>query len=149
MRRALRLLRAVAGVAWELPQTTLGVLALGHHLARGRIRSLGIESGRIVAEISTPGAVSLGHVVLFTPDDNPWIPVGPENRAHELGHAVQSRWLGPLYLPLVGVPSVSRVVYARAYKRVTGRRWSGYYAGWPERQADRLGRVDRSRRPAP
>ena len=38
--------------------------------------------------------------------------MGPENVDHEYGHAVQSRRLGPAYLPLVGVPSVMRVAYA-------------------------------------
>lgn len=64
-------------------------------------------------------------------------------------HSVQSRRLGPLYLPLVGVPSVARVAYAIGYRTVTGRRWGGYYEGWPERQADELGGVNRSLRPAP
>ncbi len=149
MKRALAAVRGLARVAWELPQTALGVLVLGHHLARGRVRRIDVESGRIVGELAVPGAISLGHVVLWTPDDNDYVPVGEENRAHELGHAVQSRRLGPLYLLAVGVPSTARVAYALAHKRVTGRRWAHYYDGWPERSADRLGRVDTARRPAP
>ena len=65
------------------------------------------------------------------------------SRDHEIGHTFQSGWLGPLYLVLVGVPSVARGVYAVAYREWTGRRWRGYFDGWPERQADRLGGVDR------
>ncbi len=91
MKRALAAVRGLARVAWELPQTALGVLVLGHHLARGRVRRIDVESGRIVGELAVPGAISLGHVVLWTPDDNDYVPVGEENRAHELGHAVQSR----------------------------------------------------------
>jgi hypothetical protein len=142
-------LRTALGLVWELPQTLLGLAALGNHLARGRIVRMDVERGCVVAEIDHAHAISLGRVVLWTPEDNPYVPVGPENRAHELGHAVQSRWLGPLYLPLVGVPSTARVLYALAHKRVTGRRWGGYYDGWPERSADRLGRADRARRPLP
>jgi hypothetical protein len=64
-------------------------------------------------------------------------------RAHEHGHTFQSRLFGPLYLPLVGVPSVSRVLYAIAYRELTGRRWQGYFDGYPEDWADELGGVDR------
>jgi hypothetical protein len=48
-----------------------------------------------------------------------------------------------LYLPLVGVGSVSRGLYAVLYRELTGRRWRGYFDGWPESQADRLGGINR------
>jgi len=67
----------------------------------------------------------------------------------ELGHARQSRLLGPLYLPVVGVPSTIRVAYAFVYKHARGKRWGGYYDGFPEKWADELGGVDRSKRPRP
>ena len=51
--------------------------------------------------------------------------------------------LGPLYLPLVGVPSVLRVIYSVGYREVTGKQWQGYYDGYPEDWADRLGGVSR------
>jgi hypothetical protein len=67
---------------------------------------------------------------------------------HELGHRVQSRWLGPLYLPLVGLPSVARAVYAVTYREVTGKRWRGYFDAYPERWADELGGISRAERAA-
>jgi hypothetical protein len=75
--------------------------------------------------------------------------VGRENADHEYGHALQSRRYGPLYLALVGVPSVLRAAYAVAHRARTGRRWASYYDAWPEAQADALGGVDRALRPAP
>lgn len=142
------LVDALLGATWEMPQTALGAAALAGHLARREVRSVGIERGCVLVEIDT-GAVSLGRFVFHSRMDSAYVPVGPENKDHELGHAVQSRRYGPLYLPLVGVPSVMRVVYAVAYKHTHGRRWGGYYDGWPEKQADELGGVDRSLRPAP
>jgi hypothetical protein len=94
-------------------------------------------------------AVSLGLFVFFTNEDNPYVPVGRENRDHEYGHSLQSRLLGPLYLPIVGIPSELRVLYAFAHRHATGRRWAGYYDGFPEDWADRLGGVDKSLRPPP
>ena len=53
--------------------------------------------------------------------------------------------LGPLYLPVVGLPSISRAAYALVYREVTGRQWTRYYDGFPEDWADRLGGVQREK----
>lgn len=142
-------LHDVALFAWELPQNVLGAANLALQLARGGVWRVERERKRLLIELTGDGAVSLGYFVFWSARDNRYVPVGPENKAHELGHARQSRRFGPLYLPLVGVPSVARVAFAMGYRTLTGRRWGGYYAGWPERQADRLGGVDVSLRPPP
>jgi hypothetical protein len=141
------MLRSLAALAWEGPQTLLGAATWAAFRARGRLVRTTRERGRIVSEITGDGAVSLGLFVFYTRSDGPFVPVGPENRDHELGHARQSALLGPLYLPIVGVPSTLRVGFAIAHKLVRGRRWGGYYDGFPERWADALGGVDRSLRP--
>jgi hypothetical protein len=135
--------------AWELPQNVLGAANLALHVVRGGVRRVEMERERLFVEIAGDAAISLGYFVFWSAHDNRYVPVGPENRDHEYGHSVQSRLLGPLYLPLVGVPSMSRVAYAVGYRTVTGKRWSGYYSGWPERQADQWGGADTSLRPAP
>lgn len=141
--------RRLVSLVWELPQTALGALNYALQRGAGHVAATRVEDGRVLVELSVPGAISLGWFVFFTTTDNPVVPTGPENLRHELGHAVQSRWLGPLYLPVVGVPSVARVIYARAHVARTGRRWAHYYDGWPEKSADELGGVDRAQRPRP
>ncbi len=64
-------------------------------------------------------------------------------RAHELGHTVQSRRWSWLYIPTVGVCSVSRVFYSWYYARTHKRFWTGYFDGWPENEADLLGNIGR------
>lgn len=57
---------------------------------------------------------------------------------HEYGHTVQSLILGPLYLPVIGLPSV---IWLRA-PRLARRRHnaaSSYYAFYTERWANHLG----------
>jgi hypothetical protein len=149
MRALLSCYQRTRAMIWELPQNVLGALNLALQRGLGNVRSIRRERGRCLIELSGDGAVSLGWFVFYSTSDSKYVPVGPENVNHEYGHSVQSRWLGPLYLPLVGVPSTMRVLYAIAYRTITGRRWGGYYNGWPERQADRLGRVDVSQRPPP
>lgn len=132
---------------WELPQSLLG-LAL-YALLRLRGGVLGIErrpDGRRLIE--TRGtAISLGAWVYwarFGLDGAPF----ERNliRAHELGHTVQSRRHGPLYLLTVGLPSVSRAAYAWWFLRRTGRAWAHYFDAWPEDDADRLGGIRRDAR---
>lgn len=135
-------------LAWELPQNALGAVVFAVHLVRGSAEMVTRERGCVFVEVPL-GAVSLGRFVFYSTQDTPYVPVGPENKDHEYGHTVQSRRLGPLYLPVVGVPSALRVLYAIGYRRLHGRRWGGYYDGFPERQADELGGVDPSLRPAP
>ncbi|MBX3185891.1 MAG: hypothetical protein KF819_02705 [Labilithrix sp.] len=137
--------RLVAGLLWEAPQTALGLLNLGIQLAARNVAAIERERGRVFVELRGTGAVSLGHFVFWGTVDSPMVRVNPSNRAHEYGHALQSRLLGPLYLLVVGVPSSLRVAYATIQYAFTKKPWDGYYDGFPERWADRLGGVDRPR----
>jgi hypothetical protein len=147
--RVRRAARSVLGVLWELPQTALGAAAVATLGALGHVEEVRRARGRIFVRTGASIGVSLGHFVLVSTSDSPFVPVGEENADHEYGHAVQSRRLGPLYLPLVGVPSVARVGFAVAHRILLGRRWAGYYRGYPESEADRLGSVRVGRRPRP
>jgi len=90
-------------------------------------------------------AVSLGWFVFWCPPvTTRWFHIDRGVRDHEFGHTFQSRWLGPLYLPLVGLPSTLRNVYGIGYRELTGRRWQGYFDGYPEKWADELGGLDRA-----
>jgi hypothetical protein len=131
--------------AWELPQNLLGAAVLGAAWATGQV--LGVQRDKQRLFVRSKGlGVSLGWFVFYCDDGNRYFRDDPLMKRHEHGHTFQSRRLGPLYLPLVGVPSVSRVLYAMAYREATGRRWRGYYDGWPERQADELGGIRREER---
>ena len=85
--------------------------------------------------------VSLGDYIIFADykyaDDN--------SVKHEFGHQKQSFYLGPLYLVVVGVPSVVRNVYDRfahgSWNNKERIIWS--YGGYPEKWADKLGNVQR------
>ena len=58
---------------------------------------------------------------------------------HEYGHCIQSLLLGPLYLPVIGIPSV---IWANseALERRRQTRHVSYYDFYPERWANSLGR---------
>jgi hypothetical protein len=60
---------------------------------------------------------------------------------HEYGHSRQSAMLGPLYLLVVGIPSLMRVAYSRYYRKKHGHAWKRYFDAFPENWADTLGGI--------
>jgi hypothetical protein len=127
----------VALWTWELPQTLVGATLKAVRRARGKVLHVEhLPDGRQLIE--TEGvAISLGGYVYWSRADRFGHPFEVDLiRAHELGHTVQSRRLGWLYLPLVGVASSSRALYAMRWQRTHGRPWPRYYDAWPESAAD-------------
>lgn len=115
-------------VVWGLPQTIVGaalLLTLPRPRRRFRFRSA------IVSEWEREEGLSLG-LFVFVPRDCP-----RPLLVHEYGHTLQSLVLGPLYLPLVVVPSL---VWAGlpACRRFRARRGFSYYRFGPERWANWL-----------
>ena len=137
-----RVPKMIVHAFWELPQNVLGAALLGLQAATGRIEAIELDRDRLFVRSKT-AAVSLGFFVFWATGETRWFSLDERVKEHEYGHSFQSRMLGPLYLPLVGVPSTMRVVYAIAYRELTGRRWTGYYDGYPANWADRLGAVQR------
>jgi hypothetical protein len=120
---------------------------LGAEAARKRIVQIEVEDGRLVVQSRGTG-ISLGYIVFWSRENSRWHDLDARNRAHELGHTKQSRLLGWLYLPVVGLPSISRAAFAFVFREVTGQQWTQYYEGYPENWADRLGGVIREKEQA-
>ena len=80
---------------WGFPQSLLGFLL---RMSLGD-RPHGHYHGCVVTHWEKGGSMSLGmYLFLGTGADD-------SVRVHEFGHAVQSAILGPLYLPVIGIPS--------------------------------------------
>ena len=77
--------------------------------------------------------VSLGMFIFLDSRYN-W---GLRTVLHEHGHRVQSLIFGPVYLIVIGLPSVIRNIYSRC----KGKSSAWYYSGYPEKWADKLGGV--------
>ena len=123
--------------SWGVVQNIVGGLIT--LLLRRRPR-LGFY-GACVTRWRARGSLSLGmFLFLGTSGDPSEPPTECERRVlvHEYGHSIQSILLGPLYLPLVGLPSV---LWANlpALRRIRKRRAVSYYSVYPEHWANRLG----------
>ena len=93
------------------------------------------------------GAISLGYYVLLDYNRYDWdnnnIRISLKNSIkHEAGHGIQSKWLGPLYLPFVGLLSGLHNLNCRR-KRKKGIPYD-YYKFFVEAWADKLGGVKRN-----
>lgn len=125
---------------WELPQNIFGVLLYGILKYKKQVTGFEKESHLRFIETKKLG-VSLGWFIFWSPTGNRFAQYTNDCRMHEYGHARQSVILGPLYLLLVGIPSVSRVIYSRWYFRKNGIHWKYYFDGYPENWADKLGGI--------
>lgn len=113
---------------WQLPQNLLGLLFLW---------CLKGESKHTLNEITVyysptfPGGISLGQYIIVYKLGNSFI-------KHEYGHCIQSKILGPLYLPVIGVSSGLHAWLCKC-------RHHSYYDFWTEKWADKLGKVKRNK----
>ena len=131
MKRLRPLLYALVQCTWGLIQTVLGGVVLLRYWSRPHFR----YHGAVATVYPLYSSLSLGLFLFVT--DKP--PKGQDRQllVHEYGHTIQSLILGPLYLPLIGLPSL-----LWAQLPACQRRWrSGisYYGFYTERWADLLG----------
>lgn len=114
---------------WQLPQNLVGVAVI---LCLGAYNHIIFGSPEIyVHEKKGITGVSLGNFIILSVKDC------TENTVkHEKGHQKQSLYLGWLYLPLIGLPSVIGNLLHRLIK------FDYYKQPW-EAWADKLGGVKR------
>lgn len=124
---------------WQLPQNLLGLLLsiiLGYEI---KIDFLGhchhLPASLLFFNSRIKGGISLGRYIIMTcrylTDHNSWY--------HERGHSIQSIILGPLYLLVIGLPSL---LWAAFYRNNEADP-NGYYRFFTEKWADKLGGVKR------
>ena len=124
---------------WELPQTLLALLFMVV------FRTRPMDHRKRIRKTHSNGYLtcfSLGEFIFFS-----WRDIGSwdweETQRHELGHSIQSRILGPLYLILIAIPSVLWNAMSRMNNNV-GRWMSAHYYDTPwEHLADVHGKVTR------
>ncbi len=125
---------------WEFPQNLLGLAVYLKMKNLRKVKRIEKEAHRYFIETPNTG-VSLGWFVFWTPAGNRFSCYNNDCRMHEYGHARQSVILGPLYLLLVGIPSLLRALCSRWYRKKYGRNWEKYFNAFPENWADKLGGV--------
>lgn len=124
----MKILTSILLYLWQLPQNLAGLLLLLVLTGETRHR---LGSIRFYFLDSFPGGITLGEYII----------VGTQQQLtvrHEFGHVRQSRMLGWLYLPVIGLPSL---LWAALGSMVCPFR--EYHWFYTEAWADRLGGVKR------
>jgi hypothetical protein len=119
--------KTLSRFSWEFPQTLLGVF-YAHWILLLRRPLIYEFEGAIVLNYSARFiyGVALGPIIIgtFQPEKD------SEFLAHEYGHTLQSKILGPFYLFIIGIPSLISVVFFS----------SGHSKRWFEQDATRRGK---------
>lgn len=117
---------------WQFPQNIIGKIVLKVTKAKYRCH----YNGASVYTWHRGDGISLGRYI-FVPS------FADENYIkHEYGHTVQSKYLGWLYLLVIGLPSLIWAGCGDAYRK---KHNVNYYDFYTEKWADKLGGVERSR----
>lgn len=132
---------------WQLPQNLLGLFLLlydnGFNINVIKF-CRDIYDNIVYYHSSTGGAVSLGNYIII--DSGNWIdPPYMKTIHHERGHQKQSLYLGPLYLLIIGIPSLTGNLIDRyCHKDWDYDKAEKWYYSLPwEKWADKLGDVNR------
>lgn len=119
---------------WGFPQSLLGLIfrLVYRDCKRTEYR------GAVVTHWPKGGSMGVGmYLFLGTGGDEEF---KARVLVHEFGHSVQSMILGPLFLPVMGIPSFlwANLKPCRKLRKEKG---VSYYKFYPERNANRLGEL--------
>lgn len=130
MKRFFKFIWNVILYIWQLPQNIVGLIVRLLYPSSVKVNVMDIP---VWYNKNFPGGISLGNTVIVCSTDLSMV-------LHEHGHQIQSKMLGPLYLLVIGLPSI---IWAMLYGTVIPMTFNGYYKFYTERSADRLGGVIR------
>lgn len=118
---------------WGLPQNLLGLMLT---LKYRKCRKEWYHGALITYHNEGWGGISLGmFIIIREKAGENWI---HEAKIHEYGHSVQSLLLGPLYLFVIGIPSM---VWCKMTEKIVFGHVNEYYAFYPESTANALGQL--------
>lgn len=119
--------------SWGILQNILGFLFF---ISQKKTKILFFNGAFVGLHNKNWGGISLGIFIIMSGSrDEKWI---KNTMIHEYGHTIQSLILGPLYLFLIGIPSLiwcnsTRYIKYRKSKNVS------YFDFYPEKSANLLG----------
>lgn len=119
-------MKNILSYLWQLPQNLLGWLL--RFIYKGEDAHYKTSIVRYSNKI--PGGISLGKYIIVYGN------ASEKTIRHEYGHSIQSKYLGPFYLFIIGVPSILHAWLCKCQNH-------SYYDFWCEKWADKLGKVKR------
>lgn len=111
---------------WQLPQALVAVVMLPFLGKKKLIADRHFDFGFEGEKMS--GGISLGPFAFVSP----YLAKNPEGVAHEVdGHTVDSKIFGPLYLFVIGIPSILNAMFTftKCYYDFYTEKWANKHAG--------------------
>lgn len=125
---------------WQLPQNILGLILFWWYKQISTKTKRDTYKGvNYLFADKMEGGISLGNYIIlgyWYTDYINW--QGKDAVNHEWGHTKQSQMLGPLYLFVIGIPSILHAAVHSGWCKQ-----KSYYHFWTEKWADKLGGVKR------
>ena len=131
MKLIMKYIRNLILFIWQLPQHIIALIYFGYLVMM--CKDLGIDSRYKQATVIPcimRGAITLGNYVFVGLNSE-----YKETVKHELGHTIQSKILGPLYLIVIGIPSITYCGLRRLFPSL---RKKNYYNFYTEKWANNL-----------
>ena len=131
MKLIMKYIRNLILFIWQLPQHIVALIYFGYLVMM--CKDLGVDSRYKQATVIPcimRGAVTLGNYVFVGLNSE-----YKETVKHELGHTIQSKILGPLYLIVIGIPSIT---YCGLRRLFLSLRKKNYYDFYTEKWANNL-----------
>lgn len=117
---------------WQLPQLIAAFIYYWHLKRKDEILDTCTCQGTIVfIKRKSCGSVTLGPYIFLSPKAT------DTTVRHEWGHTRQSLILGPLYLIVIGIPSI---IWAATHRTIAPN--TDYFDFFTEKWANKLGDVD-------
>ena len=133
---------------WQLPQNLLGLVLI--LLFKPDVKLNALNGNIVYYTHRMPGGISLGKYSIinkgyytYYAERNAEKALSLDVTKHEvIGHGTQSRYLGPLYLIVIGLPSI---IWAWTYPcKMFPYTKNGYYKFYTEKWADKLAGIIRN-----
>lgn len=137
----MNILKEVLYWSWCLPQTLLGLVL---KLITKSKKAIYLFDDKLykfnICSSDSFGGISLGKYIIVGIDMD-----DKDTIKHEYGHQIQSFILGPLYLLIIGLPSLLWCYIIQdsinKIRRKKGKQLLSYYWFYPEKWANYLGKV--------
>lgn len=123
-------LKGIMLYIWQLPQNLIGLLFLLFIKGEQKHTLYGVG---FYSSNGFRGGISLGQYIIMGY-------YYEEKIKHEWGHCIQSKMLGPLYLLVIGLPSL---IWCWLHGTLIPRDKVSYFWFYTEKWADKLGGVER------
>lgn len=134
MKKIFEVIKFIGLLIWQLPQSIVGWLMILWFLIVGKVKFIKYHKHAFIFTADhMQGSISLGTVVILCANHSKSEPT----IQHELGHVIQSHYLGWLYLFVIGIPSICWAGIHNGYYDPRS-----YYSFYTEKWANKLGKVE-------